>query len=229
MPYRAAVVVALCLALLTSIGLARIGRLLTRKKRYALCVIAGIVILAETRFVSPVPFPLPSQPAAAPEVYRHLAESDGCGAVLDVPSEAHGLSVGANLELIYYQLHHGRPSLVHFLQGSQGSKRTLFDHELTARCGGSQVRNLLPEENTTLLDFEYLVLHERRLEPSALETVRAFLDDNMILDQIYGDEGIRLYRTIESEVPLEAGALFRRRPGLADICDESPAEQRLVP
>jgi hypothetical protein len=223
MPYRAAVIVALCLALLTSVGLARFGRLLPRKKRYALCAFAGIIILAETRFLSPVPFPLPSHPAAVPEVYRHIAESTGCGAVLDVPNEAQGMRVGTNLQFIYYQLHHGHPSLLHQTRGTPGSETTLFEQELMVRCGGEQACVLRPDERATRLDFEYVVLHEGLLESSTLDPVRAFLDDNLILERAYEDDDIRLYRTIDSET--QPGPPFRRTRGLPDVCGEGPADR----
>ena len=199
-PYRAVVVVSLCLAVLTALGLGRIGARWTTRQRIVLCVAAAVAILGETRSLSPVPFPLPGRSAVAPEVYRDIASTSGCGAVLDVPNEAHGLQAGANLPFIYHQSSHGHPTVLHLHYGPLHEPRmTRFQRGLAQACGRPASRPLQPDEDTTLLDFGFVVLHEDRLSGPDLEAVRAYLDEHLDLARVYPRDGIRLYTPIAAD------------------------------
>ena len=227
-PYRAVIVVSLCLSVLTAMGLAHLGRRLTTRRRLVLCALAGAAILLETRFLSPVPFPLPLRPAAAPPVYAHIASADGCGAVLDVPNEAHGLGAGANLPFIYYQSVHGHPTLLHLHYGPLHEPRmTPFQRGLAHACGRPVGGDLRPAEDTTLLDFGFLVLHENRLSGPTLTAVRAYLDDHLHLAHVDPATGTRLYTSPRTAEDAVGTSRYRLNVDLPDGCgavrDPSPA------
>jgi len=214
-PYRAVVVVSLCLCVLVASGLVRLGGRLGGRGRVALCALACAAILAETRLLSPVPFPLPCRHGGAPEVYRDIAGTGGCDAVLDVPNEAHGLGAGANLPFIYYQSFHGHPTPLLLHYGPVHDVRmTRFQRGLARACGRPVGGDLRPDEDTVLLEFGYLVLHEYRLPEPALAAARAYLDEHLELQRTYPADGIRLYR---SRTTADAGG-FRMRPDLPDGC-----------
>jgi hypothetical protein len=196
-PYRAVVVVSLCLSVLTALGLGRIGDRWTMRKRIILCVLVGAAILAETRLMSPVPFPLPIRSATAPQVYRDIASAGGCAAVLDVPNEANGMQAGANLPFIYHQSSHGHPTVLHLHYGPLHEPRmTPFQRGLSQACGRPTERALAAHEDTVLLDFGFVVLHEDRLTGRDLEAVRDYLGAHLDLVHVYPEDAIRLYTPI---------------------------------
>lgn len=219
-PYRAVAVVTLCLGVLTALGLRRIGARWTTRRRWLLCILAGAAIVAETRWLSPVPFPLPSRTAVAPQVYRDIAARSGCGAVLDVPNEAQGLGAGANLPFIYHQSSHGRPTVLHLHYGPLHEPRmTPFQRGLARAGGRSTERSLRPEEDTYLLDFGFVVLHENRLSGQTLEAVRGYLDTHLRLDRVYPQDGIRLYTPVPARDGGHMETPYRMNGDHAGGCD----------
>ena len=226
-PYRAVVVVSLCLAVLTAIGLKRFGAHLTQRGRFVLCSLSGIAILVETLVLSPVPFPMPVRSAAVPQVYRDIAATDGCAAVLDVPNEAHGLGAGANLPFIYHQSSHGHPTNLHLHYGPLHEPRmTPFQLGLAHACGTRPARNPRPNEDTVLLDFRFLVLHEDRLTDNALETVHTYLGDHLSLVRIYPEDGIRLYTSIAVDDESRESP-YHMNSALPDVCASGSTRSRL--
>jgi len=220
-PYRAVVVVSLCLAVLAAAGLAALGARLSLRGRIVLCAFAGVAIMAETLWLSPVPFPLPCRFAAPPQVYVDIAASDGCAAVLDVPNEAHGLGAGANLPFIYHQSSHGHPTLLHLHYGPLHEPRmTPFQRGLSRACGRTTARELRSDEDTTLLDFGFLVLHENRLSNPQLDAVRAYLGEHLTLVRRYPEDGVTLYTPIEADIGDGRTVGFQPNDALPDVCGD---------
>lgn len=192
-PYRAAIGVSLCVAMLAALGLARVGARWTIRTRGLVAAAIGIGIVLETSFVSPVPYPLPVREMTTPQVYRDLAASPDGGAVLEVPNEMHEMGEGANFYYIYYQVIHRHPLVIGELPGLK-YKTNFFDYLLETALLGASETEIRHADGLVLLPFRYLVLHESFIAPDRKERVRSLLDDTLVLEKQYPEDGVRLYR-----------------------------------
>ena len=223
-PYRAVIGVALCLAMLASIGLAAIGSRLNKPVRYLVCALAAIGMLVETVWLSPVPFPLPVQKTAIPHVYEDLAGFDHGGAVLEVPDESHRMGAGANQRYMFYQTVHRHPLLLQDHYGPlHPMKRTRFHDGLVQAITGVEQEQPYTGGKSMLVDFCYLILHEKFIPEGRLPAVREYLDGSLDLVRVYSAEGVRLYksRAFNSklpEIPLQEQGRFFLNPNLATAC-----------
>ena len=199
--YRAAVVVSLAVAVLASLGLARVAARLGPWWGHGLCTAAGLAILAEALLVSPAPFPIKTCQVQVARVYRDLARTGDCGAVLVVPYQVHDESLIMEVHHFYQAVH--RHPLVHGDLRTPLRRMGEFHNRLYEAVTGHAPppgRRARPTE--VRLHFRYVLLHEHLIRNrQRLPAVRAFLDSATRLLRAYPQEGIRLYETI----PLVAG------------------------
>lgn len=213
--YRAVGVVAMCL---TSLGVWALAALIDRAPRLIrllVCVGVAGLFLAETFFVSPSPCPVKTHPVPVPQVYRDLARTADCGAVLVAPYEAHNHNLSFEPHR-YYQIIHRHP-LAHTVLGTPLLKMGRFNTELTRAITGRP-----PEEPDTYkgkptLHFRYVILRERLILPQWLRGTHSFLGRELREVKRYPADRIRLYETrpADGNGPTPA---FPRAPNLPQRC-----------
>jgi hypothetical protein len=199
MPYRAAVVVTLCVSILMAMGLSHLINKVKHKTGRALIILAGIGLLAEAVFISPVPFPLPQEKITVPEVYRDLAEIEDCGGVLEVPFETlveADSPSGMNLPYLFYQQFHGHPLANYdkYLFGHPVAKTEFMSRLMKAVYGLTHdvVDEPAPEGNPAP-HFKYLVLHEGLIDQKQKDETYRFLSSTMEFRQGYHKDDISLW------------------------------------
>lgn len=207
--YRAVLVVSLALAVLGAMGLAAALKPLGLRLRGAVCAVAGCAIMAEALLVSPAPFPLKAHRFDIPRAYHDLARRDDCGAVLQVPYEAHNDNIAFELHL-FHQSVHSRP-LVHGDLKTKLHQLGAFHSGLFQAVTGRASADAPPTTSRPALHFRYAVLHERMVPAGRLPAVRAFLERGLRLVRAYPGEGVRLYET-------RVDGPYPRAPGLPRRC-----------
>lgn len=194
-PYRAVIGVSLCLSMLLTIGLSRICDFFGGNRRIFICVLAGAGILLETLLVSYELLPLSSRNTNPPQVYKDLAGINNCGAVLDAPNESHGLLPGTNAPFIFYQTVHHHPLTIHVNYGPlHKMKKTSFSINFIPVLSGKD-KSVKDGSVAGMVSFQYLVLHEKLVEPKRLPYVIDFLDNSLEIVKTYSEDNIRLYRS----------------------------------
>ena len=224
-PYRAVIGVSLCLSMLLTMGLCRVCDILGSKRRLFICALVGVGILLEILFVSQKLLPLPARNLTSPQVYKDLAKIDDCGAVLDVPNESHGLHSSANSSYVFFQTIHGHPLTIHLNYGPlhQVNRTSFYENFNIVLSGNDNLQKDFPRWEK--VNFKYLVLHEKLINPARLHLVLDFLDNSFELIKAYPEEKIRLYRsslpsTNANETNIN-DSRFYLDPGVAQNCQKS--------
>ncbi len=169
-PDRFSVLFQLLLAILATSGFSVILRQLQVRANFKYLIGAGatILVLCETLFISPLPYPMPTTPSSPHNVSLWLKDHGDPGAVLDVPVY-HPYTVMFRGDILMQQVYHQRPVPYNYLGVSKTVSRNPFyarvvdDH---FDSGGRYVLGVTCDDAALLheMGFAY-VIYRPRLNP----------------------------------------------------------------
>jgi len=187
---RFAILVQMSVAVLAGMGLAHLAA--RRRARVALALAAGVLalVLAED-WVAPYPV----SPPDTPEVYTHIAEQPGTGAVLNLPMNYDRPGY------LLYQTVHGKPLTVAYI--SRDDPRTLTERVPVLQHFRHLGPDILADDparvgRTVLADLgvEWVVLDRYKMPEGDERTVTTGLAEAILAWQQpwYEDERVTVYR-----------------------------------
>lgn len=193
-PFRLLVPAFLAGAVLAGQGVAWLATRLPSAARAGLATGLSALVLAEILVVSPLPWPLPTAPAALPDVYGAMAADGANYAILDLPVERPGTILVPG-EYFYYQAIHEK-RIPYRTSGvlSDGLTATIFHKSLQTLLGEvapsplqprvePRIRRLSPEKGLArgadelrTLGFVYVVVHRKGFTPPQEHALVAALE-----------------------------------------------------
>ncbi len=191
--YRLAGGVILCVALMAGMGLQRLSSRRPRGQRWGLTALVGLALVGEGLLTAGAPYPLPTMDLRPLQVHRDLAQLDG-GGVLEIPWWPTEATPNSQL-LAFRHLTHRHP--VH--HSEQGPPREQTPTALVLRI--DRLRGPTPSNELASISEElpatWFVLHQRALPPHELVPIRALLEEVAVVERVYPDDGVQLYRARE--------------------------------
>ena len=184
-PERFNILVGLCLALTTSIGLGDLAGRLPRRKAGLAAVAVGLLVLVEYWA-----WPFPTTEPEVPEFYHQLAAAEGDAAIVDLP-----ITNDLSKLYMYYQTVHERPTVTgHVSRPPEGA----YDFISSIPFLDSMWQTRRPPEGGRLSedlvllaesDVEYIIVHRARMDSGGWEAWQLYAD----VEPISSGEDIYVY------------------------------------